>query len=497
MLKNIFSNWSNIILSAISVFLLYPYFTRVMGEQQYGVWLLITSVTGYFALLQLGVPLANVRYVSKYHAQNDIHKVNEVLSSNLLFFFIIATVVVLTGTVISFLMDYLFKIPAELKTIAQIATILASFDIALKFIFEVFEGIVHSLQKFVLLNAVKNIGVLIRVALIYLLVTYQNGILRLSVILILITIAHGLVFYILSKRLIPGLKISRSLLNKEIFNEVVKYSIFILILQAGARLAFQTDAIVIGSFLSVASILWFNIANNILIYLMQFITGISMAIMPKVSTLDATGEVGTLRSTYIEYSKMTFLLLLPICFSLFLFGGDFIALWMGEKYREVSGTILIILTASYLFFLVQRGVAYPILMGTSRMKFISILTFVTAILNLILSIILSQYFGLYGVAWGTSIPNFINVIAIIWYMCKTYKINLIDYILRTVLYPGMLGFSSLGMMLILKTQIKPNSYLNLVIIVGLSVIVYAIGVKGIYFKKGIKATIDSNRLGGH
>ena len=60
MLKNIMSNWSNLLLSTLAVFVLYPYCVHVMGEAQYGVWLLISSVTGYFALLQLGVPMANV-----------------------------------------------------------------------------------------------------------------------------------------------------------------------------------------------------------------------------------------------------------------------------------------------------------------------------------------------------------------------------------------------------------------------------------------------------
>jgi O-antigen/teichoic acid export membrane protein len=63
MLKNILANWSNIILSVLAVFFLYPFCVQVLGEEQYGVWLLISSVTGYFALLQLGVPMANVRFV--------------------------------------------------------------------------------------------------------------------------------------------------------------------------------------------------------------------------------------------------------------------------------------------------------------------------------------------------------------------------------------------------------------------------------------------------
>lgn len=490
MLKNIFSNWSNIALSAVSVFLLYPYFTKVMGEQQYGIWLLISSVTGYFALLQLGVPLANVRYISKYYAQNDVNKVNEVLSSNLLFFAILAAVVMVTGTVISCFLEYFFKVPNGMKAIAQIATILASLDIALKFVFEVFEGVVHGLQKFVVLNAVKNIGTILRVTFVYLFITFENGILKLSCIMIFITICQGLVFYYISKRLIPEIKISRSFLNKNVYREVAKYSVYVLILQAGARLSFQTDAIVVGSFISVASIIWFSIANNILLYLMQFITGISQALMPKVSTLDAKGDFSSLKLTYVAYSRMTFLLLIPICVGLFVFGKDFIGLWMGDRYSSVSGDILIILTSSYMFFLVQRGVAYPILMGTSKMKFLSVLILATSLLNLVLSIWLSKKYGLYGVAWGTSIPNFINVVAIIWYMCSSYNISPLEYSLQTILYPSFVGILCFAVMYTMKVLILPESYAGIFICAILGVAVYSILVKFIYFKKEFKLSMN-------
>ena len=99
------SNWSNLLLSTLAVFVLYPYCVHVMGEAQSGVWLLISSVTGYFALLQLGVPMANVRFVSQYYAQGDFEKVNQTVSSNFAFFSVIGLIVLLTGIGIACLLD--------------------------------------------------------------------------------------------------------------------------------------------------------------------------------------------------------------------------------------------------------------------------------------------------------------------------------------------------------------------------------------------------------
>jgi hypothetical protein len=57
-----------------------------MGAEQYGTWLLISSITVYFTLLQLGVPMAKVRFVSMYYAKGEIEKSTR-LSAPILFFF--------------------------------------------------------------------------------------------------------------------------------------------------------------------------------------------------------------------------------------------------------------------------------------------------------------------------------------------------------------------------------------------------------------------------
>ena len=65
MLKNVIANWAEIFFTIMSVFVLYPFLVGTLGKEQYGIWLLITAVTGYLTLLHLGIPLATVRHISK------------------------------------------------------------------------------------------------------------------------------------------------------------------------------------------------------------------------------------------------------------------------------------------------------------------------------------------------------------------------------------------------------------------------------------------------
>ena len=69
MLKNIVSNWVTMAATLIVAFTLLPVILHSLGQEQYGLWLLITSMTGYLGLMNLGIPMASVHFIAKYDAQ--------------------------------------------------------------------------------------------------------------------------------------------------------------------------------------------------------------------------------------------------------------------------------------------------------------------------------------------------------------------------------------------------------------------------------------------
>lgn len=475
MLKNILANWSNIILSVLAVFVLYPFCVQVLGEEQYGVWLLISSVTGYFALLQLGVPMANVRFVSKYYAQGDMEKVNEVVSSNFAFFTAAGVLVLVCGTGIAWLIDVVFQIPPEFRRVARLATIIASLNVALSFSFEVFEGLLHALQKFIYFNLIKNLLLLVRVGLTFVVLRYDSGLLVLAGLLVAVTLIQAVFFYGFIRLRYPEIRIRRKYLRLDVFKMVAGYSVFVLLFQFASKLSFNTSSLVIGGVISVSAIVFFTIANNFILYFMQMVTGISHALMPRVSQLDSVREDAGLRDIYLQYSRLTSFFVVPVCFAFFIFGGDFIALWMGERYREISGNVLSILTLSSLFFLVQKGVAYPILMGTSRLRFPTMLIAGTAFLNLILSLWWGKVYGLYGVAWGMTVPNLLNAAGLIWYTCKILKISVRNYLFRGVSIPISAGILFVIPAIIVHQMISFDSYAKISVVALASAAIYAVG----------------------
>lgn len=476
MLKNVIANWAEIIFTTLSVFILYPFLVGEMGESQYGVWLLIASLTGYFSLLQLGMPISVVRHLSRYYAEKDFEKLNMALNSSFGMFLTLAFLVLIVGIIIMFLADVVFKIPAEFVATARIAILIVSVNIALNFVFEILEGIMHAFQNFVVLNTVKIALLFLRVGLTFLVVTYHNGLLALALILSLISVLQGILLFTYIRKKYNFLKFSFKFIRKDILKEIINYSVYALLFQMAARIAFQTDPMVIGAVISTSAIVAFSLGNNFLIYLTEFIRGIARALMPRSSDLDSKNQKDALKRIYLNYSKITYFLLLFACLVLILIGKDFIAIWMGESFREPAGNVLIILAISYLFYLTQRGVGHPILMGISKLKLPTYLMLFTALLNLGISIVLGKQYGINGVAWGTTIPNLLNTIVMIYYTTRILDINPLKYFGQTILLPTLSGIFIVAPILLVKNYLVIDSYLKFFAVAALVAAIYFIAV---------------------
>ena len=91
--KNVLWNWTGIAISLFSAFILTPYMIRKVGPAAFGVWGLAFTLMEYYALVDFGFRSATVKYTAHYHALNQIENWNEVISTGLLYYSIVATAV--------------------------------------------------------------------------------------------------------------------------------------------------------------------------------------------------------------------------------------------------------------------------------------------------------------------------------------------------------------------------------------------------------------------
>src|SRR5258707_6683735 len=116
MLKNVGSNWIATLVTVVAAYLLTPFTLHKLGDDGYGTWNLINSITGYLGLLVLGVPMASVRYFAQHVARGEVSKLNEAIGSCTMLYLLLGGIalVICVGLYPFFTLTY--PIPAEFHT---------------------------------------------------------------------------------------------------------------------------------------------------------------------------------------------------------------------------------------------------------------------------------------------------------------------------------------------------------------------------------------------
>src|SRR5438045_6525678 len=80
-LKNVGSSWCALGVNVLVGLFLSPYILHRLGDDAFGLWVLIFSITGYYGLFDLGIRSSIIRYVAKYSAVDDHEHLNRLINT--------------------------------------------------------------------------------------------------------------------------------------------------------------------------------------------------------------------------------------------------------------------------------------------------------------------------------------------------------------------------------------------------------------------------------
>ena len=462
MLKNIGANWLLTLLSILSAFILMPYTIGVLGKVEYGLWILVASATGYLSLLVLGTPMASVRFLSKSIAEKDYKKVNETVGGFAGLYLMLGLLCLVVGAIIYFLFPLLFNVPAEHLESAQRALVIVVFSIAGSFIGRLPGAVFAAHQDFVIRNLILAAAVILRLVLTLVLLDIAPSILTVAFIQLIHILFEFLVSTYVMHRTYPEIRLSLRKFQPGVLKEIFSFSVYVLILNLGIQLSYQTDALVIGAFSDVSRITFYSVANSITIYYMEFIIAIAMVVMPNSTKLHTEGRMDDLRAMFLKWSKVSLALTMAGCLFLMVLGGKFLGWWIGPEFEHDSGQVLFILVLSFLFLLPARGVSMPLLMGIGNPRHPSLFFLAMAVLNIVISVILVKPLGIVGVALGTAIPNVIFAVYLVHRSCQLLDVRVVEYLRYVYLKPLIAAVPVLLLLVWVRQTFNPEGILELI-----------------------------------
>jgi O-antigen/teichoic acid export membrane protein len=429
--QNVLSNWAALAVSTVVGFFLAPLVVHYLGNVTYGVWVLVTSLTAYMGLLDLGMRGAVTRFVSKGKAQGNHTESGEAVSAALWIRRWISLALVVSSFGFALAFTHIFSIPLTMQHAARLAILATALTVAVNLWCGVFGGVLAALHRFDLMSAVSLAQTGSRALGIVWLLRHGHGIMALALWELAVALVANSVYMLLAFRSYPQLRLTFGRPQPGVLRKIWNYSLWASIINIAVQVVYYSDNLVVGAFTSAAGVTFYAIGGVLVTYARQVVSSLTTTFGPLASTFEAEGSYHDLRKLLIQGTRAALIVSLPIELALFLRGKTFIALWMGAEYAQPSGTVLRILLLS-LIVCTGSAASGGIVYGMEKHRTVAVWAIFEGIANLALSIFLVRRIGIIGVAWGTTIPS-LFVECVLWppYISRLVGISLYEYLWQT------------------------------------------------------------------
>lgn len=463
MFKSVGSTWILNVLQIVSVLVLSPYVIGRLGDGPNGVWVTIVSFTGLIGLLILGIPMATVRFVAEAVAKKDQARKDAAVSTCLAICLLLGGAALLVGGILWWLFDarYLtgeLAIGIDASSIhgARIAFAVVVAQIALGFAMRLPHGILDAHGDFVARNAIMAGEIAFRLVATFTVLAWSPTLPALAAVLLVSSLLEFATAILVLKRRHPDVRFSLAAYDRTLVRRILAFSIWALLLNVGALLAFRIDALVIGAFLPAEAATQFDVGNKFFEPLTSLVVAVSAVILPHATKLQATGGAHELRADFLKWSKICLSLALLVGLYLLVLGPAFLGAWVGERFVEPSGRVLQVLMLSFLVWLPVRGVAIAVLFGLGKPRAAALGFLVLGAVNLGLSVILVGPLGILGVALGTAVPNVFFAVFVLVLACREVGVSAREYLVYVVSRAAIGSLVPLGLLVAIREVLNPR-----------------------------------------
>ncbi len=433
--KNMYTGLINQFLTLILRFITRTVLIKYLGTEFLGINGLFSNILTMLSLADLGIGSALVYALYKPIAENDYERQTIIIKYMQKTYHTIGLIIIGIGIIISPFLSYIIK---EKVTIINIYIVffMYLFQTASTYLF--FPSRIEFLganQKRYIYNNINSIIIILsNIFQIIILIIFRNFYLYLITV-ILFNVIQEFIIAIKTEKKYPFIKnkINKSL-TKEEKKDIFKDCGALMIYRTNYVILTATDNIIISKYIGLVAVgLYSNyllVTNSITNLLSIFFNSI-------------TASIGNLH-VYNEKEKEYFIFKITNFITVTLFGiscvgiyvliNNFITIWIGEEYLLSKSFVIIVTINLYIEGLRKLLATYRTSYGLFRQA--KIIPIIGAVTNIIISIILVQRIGIFGVLLGTLISN---MISFMWYdplliYKKVFNKNVFNFYISNILY---------------------------------------------------------------
>lgn len=378
-------------------------FVKTLSEEYLGVNGLFSNILTIFSLAELGIGSAIVYAMYKPIADNDEKQIKCYMNFYKKCYNIIAIIILIIGLLILPFLDFFIKDDISIQYL-NIIYILYLLDSVFSYLFVYKSSILNAMQKNYVCNYYQIIGKITMTIFMSLsLILFKNFLIYLSIQILFKLIINILISKRADKMYPYIKKTENSNLEKNEKKNIFKNVYALFCNQIGNVLINGTDNIIISKYVSLISVGLYSNYCLIISALSTFIGQMFNGIVASVGNLAVNSEKEKTFNLFNNIHFINFLISSFCVIELTCCINSFIEISFGKKYVLDTFTIIIIIINFYL--LAMKNVVGTFKYALGIFWDDKYCTIIRAIINLILSIILANIYGISGVFLGTLISD--------------------------------------------------------------------------------------------
>lgn len=481
LVRNLTANWIGHGANLVVMFFLSPYILHSLGITEYGIWQLLTVLTGYMGILDLGVRAGTGRYIILYIGKKDHEKTDQTIRTGLGLYTCMGGLIMGAGILFGVFFPSLFKtIPPHYNKLILVLFPLLAVNVWISAVRTILSGILGAYERFDLARGSDLIMLFIRTLGTILALKTNTGLYGLTAAIIICNIAGLGINYYFSKKIHKGLRLLPLSLNGDRVKELYKYGIGAFLLAASAKILGQTDLVIAGIFVDVESVAVYSVGAMLIFYSNTFMEQINVTLFPSLQKSIAEDKNKETKDVVSRQIKISMVLGVLMYVGYFSYGREFIHLWMyhGDEFPQESvikaAEIMSVLAVAKLL-LITGSFSRNLLAANEKIGFAAKMTIGESIINLIVSIVLVVVFkkGLIGIALGTLFSHLVVQAFILpFHACRKSGISFAG-VLKDAGFKGLLASIIFGISCFyLKKTFNTDTWILFFTQVGMAVLVY-------------------------
>jgi O-antigen/teichoic acid export membrane protein len=461
--------WASVGANVVMALVVSPLMIFRLGDEAYGLWVLIFSVVEYYTLFDRGIRTAVVKFVAQYWALGEYEELNRTLNTALVSLACVGACLLVLTLVIAPYGPAFFVISPGLAGTFVTISIIAGAGWALSLLFVAASSSLEAVQRFDLAYRIIIVTNVLRVIVIVSLLQFGFGLIPVVSVAVATRLVQNLWQWRAFRKHFPQYRWRLEDVNRVSFRRLFDYTIHTGPSSIGSLLLDQGPGIVIGHAYSAQYVGYYSLPRRLIQSVLELVHRLGLVTTARSAELAARDRRDGLVTLGIQSNRYSLVVFLPAAIFLATYGDALFQVWLrNPNFVAMTTPLLPIFLLGTLLSDAMQFNSSSMLYGMARHRGFSWLLLVEGIAATVLIYWFARRGDLFSAALASSIVMVFNRGLLTPYLlCRQLDYPTGKYIMRIAGPPLAAGLAVAAAMWACRLTWLPGNSLSQIALAGM------------------------------